>query len=71
MMLSEAIRTVIYLAPADYAALEKAAAASGEPLQIALRNRLISSLTLSQTAGRLGCAGRGGDVEASSPKLGA
>lgn len=70
MIVSEAIRTVIYLAPADYVALEKAAAAAGEPLQIALRNRLVSSLTLSQTAARSGCAGRGGDVQASSPELG-
>lgn len=71
MMLSEAIRTVIYLAPADYAALEKAAVASGEPLQIALRNRLISSLTLSQTAGRSGCAGDGEVARRASPELGA
>lgn len=71
MIVSEAIRTVIYLAPADYAALEKAAAAAGEPLQITLRNRLISSLTLSQTAARSGCAGDGEVPRRASPELAA
>lgn len=44
---------------------------AGEPLQIALRNRLMSSLTLSQTAGRSGYAGDGEVARRASLELGA
>lgn len=44
MIVSEAIRVVIMLDPATYARLVKAAEAAGEPVQLALRQRLVSSL---------------------------
>lgn len=62
------VRTTIYLPRSHYERLARAASASGEPLQRFLRDRLLASLPLSQTAARSGCAGNG-EVRAASPEL--
>lgn len=46
MQAEDRVRTVVWLAVADYARLKKAAQLSGEPLQDFLRYRLLASVTL-------------------------